>query len=285
MQVVIISFFFLFGIALTATAEIKSSSKNLKSLLEREAKSSEASSEPSEHVRKSSDQNLETEHKSRIVFMGPQKGWGFIKQTAVYYSPQGKNLGTLPAGTLFTYEAVKATSKNPMLLSMVQQNNAWQGPYLLDCTTTAAYDGSPDMIHRDVVSNLKTFFTLSGQIAARKEALKESVLSQNPLAIEARETLRKYQQSIEKASALEKESRTLTGLKKIKVDDELRALKYEQVRMKAKLDSAVAAYADWEKANPAITHKMEKDSVLQALVTQREAVRAKVANLIPTDTP
>ena len=222
---------------------------------------------------------------TRVVFMGPKKGWGFVKTGSPYYSPQGKNLGTLPGGTCFKYSDVKASSKNPMLVSVVKRGEAWEGPYLLDCTETASFEGDPATVDPEIVKNLGAYFTLSGKIAERKAALAEKASLANPCYAAARETRQAYQASIAKAAKMDEEARTLTGARKMKADEALRAFMYEQVRLKAKADTAAAACKAWNKAHPADPATLAADPDLQALEKERKAVRVTVATLIPADEP
>ncbi|MDD4017000.1 MAG: hypothetical protein PHV28_03550 [Kiritimatiellae bacterium] len=222
---------------------------------------------------------------TRVVFMGPKKGWGFVKAESPYYSPQGKNLGTLPGGTCFKYSDVKASSKNPMLVSVIKRGEAWEGPYLLDCTETASFEGDPAKVYPEIVRNLGTYFTLSGKIAERKEALAEQASLANPCYATARATRQAYQESVAKAAKMAEEARTLTGARKLKADEALRAYMYEQVRLKAKADTAAAACKAWDKVHPADPAQLAADPGLQALEKERQAVRVTVATLIPADEP
>jgi len=220
---------------------------------------------------------------TKIVFMGPKKGWGFVKTGCPYYSLQGKNLGLLPGGTLFKYTDVKASSRNPMLVSVLRRGVAWEGPYLLDCTEVAAYEGDPDTVDPETVKNLGDYYLVEGKIAERKTALDEIAYAANPAFKTARETQQAYQTSVAKAAEMAEQSRALTGTRKAKSDEALRALKYEQVRLKSKADAAASAYKAWKTAHPADSDAYGKDAGLQALEQERLALRAKVAVLLPPD--
>lgn len=220
---------------------------------------------------------------TRVTFLGPKTGWGFTKAGASFYSPDGKNLGTLPGGTLFKYSDVKSTSKNPVLVSSVKRETSWQGPYLIDCTDVAAYDGDPDTVDPDTVRNLQTYFRTTGQIAERQETLLGQQHAANPHYNSARQTQKAYLDSVEKAAAMEKQMNTLTGIRKTKALDELRALKYEQARIKAKADQEAAAYKRWKDAHPPDLTKLAADPLLKSLEAERQQAKAKVAPLLPPE--
>jgi len=218
-----------------------------------------------------------------VTFLGPKTGWGFTKNGASFYSPDGKNLGTLPGGTLFKYSDVKSTSKNPVLVSSVKRETFWQGPYLIDCTDVAAYDGDPDTVDPDTVRNLQTYFRATGQIAERQETLLGQQHAANPHYNSARQTQKAYLDSVEKAAAMEKQMNTLTGIRKTKALDELRALKYEQTRIKAKADQEAAAYKRWKDAHPPDLTKLAADPLLKSLEAERQQAKTKVVALLPPE--
>jgi len=218
---------------------------------------------------------------ANITFPGPKSGWGFVQATSPYYSPQGKNLGTLPGGTPFKYTDVKHSSKNAMLVSTVRRGEAWEGPYLLDCADIVAYEGSPEALDRPTLQNLAAYFTIKGKIADRKAALAQGALAANPHYESARLAQQAYQDSIAKADGMEKQMRTLTGARKAKADDALRTLKYEQVRIKAKADQEAAAFKTWKDAHPGDPSKQTADPQLRDLEQALQAAKGKVEDLIP----
>ena len=219
---------------------------------------------------------------TKVTFLGPKSGWGFVQTSSPYYTPQGKNSGKLPGGTLFTYNDVKPSSKNAMLVCSVKRGEAWEGPYLLDCTDVAAYEGHPDTFAPETIKNLGQYFTLKGKIADRKEALEDEALSANPYFNTARQSQQAYQDSITKAAEMERQMLTMTGARKTQADEALRAFKYEQVRIKAKADQAAAAYKAWKVKHPIDPAKLAADPQLKALEQELQAAAAKIPGLIPS---
>jgi hypothetical protein len=260
---------------LCATADVARSSRNLEPLTKKRAApaASPAAEQPA----------AAAETVTKVTFLGPRAGWGFVKSTSPYYGLDGKRLGALPGGTLFTYSDVKASSKNAVLVSTVKRGNAWEGPFLLDCTDIAGYEGSPDAIDPALLQSLSDYFTLSGKIADRKAELTEAALSANPHFESAKRAQQAYQDSVAKAADMERQMNTLTGARKSKALDALRAFKYEQVRIKAQADQAAAAYKAWKDAHPLDPSKLAADPQLLALQKQRQLLASKVANLVPQD--
>lgn len=279
---VILAYFVLLA-ACAASAQVKQTSRTLTPL--NQPKSKSAASRGNETGLNSDTPPREAPPNTvtKITFVGPRSGWGFVKTGSPYYSPQGKHLGSLPGGTLFKYSDVKTSSKNAMLVSTVKRGEAWQGPFLLDCTEIAAYEGSPYTLDLQILADLGLYFSLLGKAEDRKAQLSEQALSANPHFNSARQTQKAYQDSIAKAAELERQMNTLTGARKSKALDTLRAFKYEQVRIKAKADQEAAAYKVWKDAHPASPTALAADPQLQTLEQELRQAKAKVAKLVPAD--
>ncbi|MDR2848962.1 MAG: hypothetical protein LBW77_00205 [Verrucomicrobiota bacterium] len=266
-----------------ASADVKKSSRNLQPLTPPRPGSESAGTQSGQTGIGVAAPKKEApaETATRVSFLGPSTGWGFIKETSSYYAPDGRRLGTLPGGTLFKYDSVKSSSKNTMLVSTVKRGEAWEGPVLLDCTDIAGYEGSPDTISPELLGQLAAYFTLNGKVDDRKAELSKAALAANPNHDAAEQAQKAYQASIVKATDLEAQMNAATGTRREKLMDELRSLKYEQSQLKAKAAQAAAASKTWEDANAPAPAKLAADPQLQALLKEREAARQPVAQLLP----
>ncbi len=273
----------LFLFVCTSFAEVKKSSRNLEPLSKSPGDGAASTRSGNSGLNVSpAPREAAKDTVTKVTFLGPKKGWGFTQATSPCYSPQGKHAGALPGGTLFKYTAVKATSKNAMLVCTVKRGDAWEGPLLLDCTDVAAYEGDPDALDPETLHNLGAYFALKGKIADRKEALADEALASNPHFEAARQAQQAYQDSVTKAAAMEKQMNTLAGPSKAKADEALRALKYDQVRIKARADAEAADYKAWKTSHPADPAKLAADPQLQALEKELLEAQAKVAKLVPS---
>jgi len=281
------SFFVLTILCLFAcivSAQVRRSSRNLQPLSKRVDNNSAGTQSGHVDMRITTPQNEAPDDTvTTVSFLGPKSGWGFVKVKSPYYTPAGKHVGTLPGGTLFKYNGVKTTSKNAVLVSTVKRDETWEGPFLLDCTDIAGYEGDPETLNPALVKNLADYFTLNGKIAERKAALEEEAIALNPNFNSARQAQQAYQDSIEKAAERERQMNTLTGARKVKADEALRALKYEQIRIKSKADQAAAAYKAWKDAHPIDPAKLADDAQIKTLEQERKAAAEKVPGLIPKE--
>lgn len=221
---------------------------------------------------------------TRTLFLGPKTGWGFLKIRGSYFTPEGKNLGKLPAGTLFKYKGTKNTPESTVLISTIRRpDGRWDGPFLLDCRDIATYEGDLATIDPVTIENLEKYFSLSGKIRELKEEIKNKALRKNPYYLSMQAMQKAFQTSVEKAAQLEKEMLETTGKIRSRLEDKLRALKYEQIKIKAKQAAMLQAYRAWEAANPFDIGLLKNDPQLNDWQRELDTARAPVKDLIPKE--
>ena len=140
----------------TGASAARPSSRNFRSLADRKAEGQRVEQEKVEAHEETSPQveverpepSEPAEPLEKYVYTGPKKGWGILMEQAPYYTPQGKNLGKLTSGCVFTYDGVRHGSGDRFLFVVTFREppspGAPLGPYLLDCDRAAIYGGSPD---------------------------------------------------------------------------------------------------------------------------------------------
>lgn len=275
-------------VALGASAQVRRSSRNIKPLTQQQRERSERSmmgnsamtgqkgggsigvapANPAPDMQK---------EKVKYIYNGPESGWGFLTERMPYYAPDGKNLGKLPAGTLFKFKGKKETAVGTLLVSTYKtEDGKWAGPFLFSCTKIATYEGDPDTVDPEMVGRLQSYFTLGGQIADRKSEIEEERKKRNPHLEPARQAQQNYRATLEKATALEKEMNATTGLRRSKLQDQLRTLKYEQSKIKTKADEIMKQYNAWKAAHPIDPAVFTNDPTLRELEEKRNATGVKV---------
>ena len=216
---------------------------------------------------------------TKVMFSGPTSGWGFTKSPTPYYSMDGKNLGTLPGGVLFDYSSVKTSSKNMLFEAKVKKGDAWEGPYLLDCTSLAIFEGKPDTINPALVADLTAYYSIQAKIAERKAEIEKTVHERSPQFASAKRAQERYSESIRQAAELNEKAEKQTGAARSKSLDQLRVMKYEQTRLKAEMDKETAAYKTWKEATPITPEAFRGDPTLDALTKQLDPLKAKLQTL------
>ncbi|MCL2104446.1 MAG: hypothetical protein FWH21_05245 [Kiritimatiellaeota bacterium] len=220
---------------------------------------------------------------TKVVFSGPTSGWGFTKSPTPYYTLDGKNLGILPGGVLFDFSSVKTSSKNMVFEAKVKQGDDWTGPFLLDCTSLAVFEGKPDTIPSEILSDLTEYYSIKAKIAERKAEIEKTTHERSPHFASAKRAQERYAESIKQATELNEKAEKQTGPARSKSLDQLRALKYEQARIKAEADKEAASYKVWKEANPLAPEVFRDDPVLAALESQLAPLKVKLGALATED--
>ena len=232
----------------------------------------------------------ESEGEERVVkqffFMGPNTGWGFVKQATPYFNESGKNLGTLPAGILIKYNGKKGTRKTSMLISTIQRGKSgnWEGPYLIDFMAIATYSGDPESIDPLQRLQLQRYFTLTGEIEEREKAIKEYSIKRNPHYQAAKRVQTEYLGFVQEVKKLEERMLSTSGLRRSELQNELRSKKYEQVKIRADLEKCQTAYRAWKREHPVDLKKIAaRDPLSKRLHAERDQLLPHIRNLIPME--
>lgn len=218
---------------------------------------------------------------TKVRFTGPDNGWGIVKTPSTYYSTEGKHLGELPGGVLFSYVAVKPTSKSLVLYGKIKRTEQWEGPFLLDYEGLTIFSGELEKMPPSVVEPLVAYFTVSDRITQRKKAIEEAEYSKNPYYASAKSAMDRYDATRLHADELQAKSEKLKGLSRSKVLDELRALKYEQNKVKMVLDRENANYKIWKESHPIPASKYTMDGELQRLQAEYDQLQVAVRKFLP----
>jgi len=218
---------------------------------------------------------------TKVRFTGPDHGWGIVKTSSAYYSTEGKYLGELPGGVLFSYASVKPTSKSLVLQGKIKRAERWEGPFLLDYEGLTIFSGDLETMPPSVVEPLVAYFTVSDRITQRKKAIEEAEYSKNPYYVSAKSAMDRYEATRLHAAELQAESEKLKGLSRSKVLDELRTLKYEQIKIKMALDRANANYKIWKESHPIPASNYTTDGELQRLQSEYDQLQVAVRKFLP----
>jgi hypothetical protein len=215
------------------------------------------------------------------VFKGPKSGWGIVNKSSSFYTLEGDNIGKLTAGTLFTFDGVKhATGCFVLIAKIKSQANKWEGPFLVQSPDVVFFSGALSDMSETLVADIQNYYTIQGKIERRKEEIEVEGQSKNPHLESAKLWQKRYADSIATASDLEAKSNTLKGAAKSKAVDELRALKYEQSRIKVMADKEAANYKAWKDQNPTPASVVDADPALKALQAELKEAKAKIKDVI-----
>lgn len=212
-----------------------------------------------------------------VDFLGPEKGWGFVTKGTPYFGQDGKSRGKLDAGTPFKYNGIKNSKEASMLVSQAKlSDGTWVGPVLIDCREVTVYSGEYEKIDPGTMGRLQRYYVLNGKVADRRKYLEEQEYRNNPHFESAKAAVKKYQDSIALAAEKEKEMNRQTGIRRSKLQEELRTMKYEQEKLKTAATTENRKYKEWKESHPIDQQKLDRDPELQNLLKQQSELGIKV---------
>jgi len=242
-----------------------------------------AKKEPKEAVKTPSPAKTE-KPAAEPVFNGPKSGWGVVSKSSSLYTEAGENIGKVPAGALFTYSGVKHATGCFVLVAKIKgKADKWEGPFLIQSPDVVFFSGEQTEMPEQLIANIQNYYTLLGKIEARKEELELENQSKNPHFESAKLWQKRYVDSIAAAGELEAKSNTLKGGAKSKAVDLLRALKYEQSRVKIMADKEAASYKAWKEQNPTPAAVINADPTLQSLQKQLKEAKEKIKDVLSVE--
>jgi|GEM_PF-2334275 len=219
---------------------------------------------------------------TRMTFNGPPSGWGIVKANSPYYSAEGKRLGEVPGGSVFTYASVKTSSKNMVMEAKIKrEDGAWFGPFFLDVAEVVIFSGTLEDMPEELLADIQAYFSVKSKIARRKQFIEETEQAKNPHFASAKQAQEKYLESVKTANDLAARAEKQVGTAKSKTLDQLRALKYEQAKLQKASEEEAARYKGWKAANPVTPERFAADAELAALEEQLKKVRVKVERVLP----
>jgi hypothetical protein len=205
--------------------------------------------------------------------------WGVALVDALVYERDGKRRdGTLPGGTLVEQTAVTTSSRGEMALCRIWRNSHWIGPYLISTADLIRFEGGRSEVAAEDFDSLARYAALNARIDARTKELQRSAVDANPHAAPLRQLKQRYDDAANRAKVLTQTRDNARGNARIDAGDELRKLKEDEVKMRRQLEALTRQYEEWKQRNATTPAAPERDSQVQALTAQMEALRPKLSN-------
>ncbi|MBR4171050.1 MAG: hypothetical protein IKR48_05310 [Kiritimatiellae bacterium] len=205
--------------------------------------------------------------------------WGITARETIRYSARGKNLGPIPAATIFRFhKKIKSEDGNQLVSCSIIPGNPSETS-LVALASTRLFVGDPNRLSAKHRETMLAYYRLAGQIARRKEDLAREAAAKNPFFVawsQARKNLRQHQAESRQLTAQRERA---SGDASMKLTEKLQKRRYDQAALEQKERAAYAQYADWKKKHPEATPDAEKDPKVEALRKQMTALEPTITGL------
>ena len=205
--------------------------------------------------------------------------WGITVRDTVRYSVRGKNLGLIPAATIFRFHKKIKSEDGSQLVSCSLNLNQPSETSLVAFASTRLFVGDPNRLSAKQRETMSAYYRLAGQIASRKEELARESAAKNPFFTawsQARKNLRQHQAESRRLTA---ERDRASGDASMKLTGTLQKRRYDQASLEQKERAAYAQYTDWRKKHPEATLDAEKDPKVQSWRKQMSVLEPTITGL------
>ncbi len=207
-------------------------------------------------------------------------GWGVTHQQATYYQTDGSRVGTVPGGTLFACQQARRTSSKGMMVECrFLRNGETNGAFLVGRKDVHLFTGTHADLSRRQLEALQRYYSLAGQIGLKKNELLQQAAGRNPYFASYQAAYRAYMAQIDKAKAVADRRDSATELDRARIEEHLRELKVEEVRVKAAFDAAHQKFREWKDQHASELAKPENDPDIRRWTAERETLRKAVPGL------
>ncbi|MBM4163309.1 MAG: hypothetical protein FJ222_02550 [Lentisphaerae bacterium] len=207
--------------------------------------------------------------------------WAILIQRAVHYSTGGKNLGMLPAGTFGEVIKTTTSSDGDVAVCTIDQDGQWKGPVLIGVANLVVFEGPFTTVSADTLGLLRHYYALKERIDARTAAIQQAITAANPHAaayVRATDAVNEFVLRAKKMSATFKDA---TGPARSEMLDQLKRMKFEQVRLNSELSQAEARMKEWTANNPDSPTNAASDPELSGWLAELRRIEPLKQAIIP----
>ncbi len=208
-----------------------------------------------------------------------KREWGITHQAANYYAANGTRLGAIEAGTLVQYCGTQASSKGAMVECLLKSTNVAVDPVLISAADLYIFTGDYRKLSTRQLTDLKTYYALSGKIAQRKKELLQISASRNPYFQEYQARHKQLMDHIEKAKVLAKERDKTTSGNHIEIEDQLRSMKHQESQLNRHYQEIHEKFRAWKDAHAAELPQPDKDSAIVQWVAEKSELFTRIPGL------
>ena len=203
--------------------------------------------------------------------------WGVTRIKTNLYADDGRHLGEVPAGIVANYQDVRVSSMGSMVLCTLLYKGKEHGPGLLKQKDICLFTGDYMKLSKDQRGNLEAYYKTKGAMEERKIDLMHQFAIQNPYYTSYKAAYDGYMAHIGASKKLSMTHDITMGLKRSRLEDQLRKMKNEEAKLQKRYNAIHAKYKGWKDQNAAKLPDTVKDS----RVREYRIELRRLARLIP----
>lgn len=194
--------------------------------------------------------------------------WGVVNRITTVEELNGKSIGTVPGGSVFTVKKAVPTPDGLKITGTFVSKKLTR-PVRILAENLACYSGQPSFLSTNQLACLRMYYQLTGEAEARKEKVQNAAAGKSPYLREAAAALRQLR-------AREKAAMTM----KTTDADTLRKVTYEISQLRDKVQELNQKHKDWKAEHAAELPDPEKDPVYLEILRRRQTYAGPIRDLL-----
>lgn len=208
-------------------------------------------------------------------------GWGVTMRLTSCYTLEGTRAELVPGGVLFDCLKTRGSSNGEMVeCRRVAADGTPEARVVLINRREALFlTASRDKLSKARIQVLQQYYALNAKIHERKRELLQKRAEENPHLNAARIAYEAYERNQGAARRLAKDREAAREERRMEIEDQLRAVKVEDVRLTKALEEEQEKFRKWKKEHAAGQVALEEDPQIQAWMDEKQRLRVQIPGL------
>lgn len=210
---------------------------------------------------------------------GQEATWGITRQRASYYKLDGTRVGNVDSGVLFDFQSKRSSSKGDMVVCVLHGDNIPATPFLIGQPDILLFTGDRSKLSASQISDLKAYYSFSGQIAQRRKELLAASAQKNPFFEPYQAKYKTLMAHVEKAKALTAQRDKATDMQRMRISDQLHEMKQSEAKLRREYDEIHQKFKAWKDQHAGDQAKPDDDPFIKQWTGQRNALISRIPGL------
>lgn len=212
----------------------------------------------------------------------PGYPWGIVVTNSYFYDARMQPLGVLPGGTVVSCKGKRLIPNGYIFECHYLANRAWRNDtVILYEADLVVFDTTYADANKEQRNLLVEYCRLYGMLEQLRGEAQKKLLETNPHIEEYRAAATAYMEFNDRVAAKMEEYKKTEGPRRLELGEELRKLRYSQVPLKNRYDTASAEYEKWKELNVNPRIGALRTTEMTEIEKMMDRLRPEVQKIVP----
>ncbi len=212
----------------------------------------------------------------------PGYPWGIVVTNSYFYDARMQPLGVLPGGTVVSCKGKRLIPNGYIFECHYLANRAWRNDtVILYEADLVVFDTTYADANKEQRNLLVEYCRLYGMLEQLRGEAQKKLLETNPHIEEYRAAATAYMEFNDRVAAKMEEYKKTEGPRRLELGEELRKLRYSQVPLKNRYDTASAEYEKWKELNVNPRIAALRTTEMAEIEKMMDRLRPEVQKIVP----